>query len=83
MNLFAGQDRDAAVKNGHVDTVGREGRMNRDTETGTYTPPCVPSEWEPALQCWELSSVLCGDLDGWDGVGVGGRLKRDGIYVYI
>lgn len=29
MNLFAGQDRDAAVKNGHVDTVGREGRMNR------------------------------------------------------
>ena len=26
--------------------------------------------------------MLCGDLDGWD-VGVGGRAKRDGIYVYI
>ena len=27
--------------------------------------------------------VLCGDLEGRDGVGVGGRLKRRGIYVYI
>ena len=29
----------------------------------------------------ELSSVLCDDLDGWDGGG--GRSKREGIYVYI
>ena len=26
--------------------------------------------------------VLCEDLEGWD-VGVGGRLKREGIYVVI
>ena len=26
--------------------------------------------------------MLCDDLDGWDG-GVGGRSKREGIYVYI
>ena len=26
--------------------------------------------------------MLCGDLDGWDGVG-GGRSKREGIYIYI
>ena len=26
----------------------------------------------------ELSSVLCDDLDGWDG-GVGGRSKREGL----
>ena len=32
----------------------------------------------------ELSSVLCDDLEGWDGVrGEGGRSKREGIYVYI
>ena len=27
--------------------------------------------------------VLCDDLEGWDGGGVGGRPKREGIYVYI
>ena len=30
----------------------------------------------------ELSSVLCGDLEAWNGAGVGGRPKRKGIYVY-
>ena len=28
-------------------------------------------------------SVLCDDVDGWDGHGVGGRLKAGGIYVYL
>ena len=27
--------------------------------------------------------VLCDDLEGWDGGGVEGRLKRKGIYVYL
>ena len=27
--------------------------------------------------------MLCVDLDEWDGGGVGGRFKREGIYVYI
>ena len=27
--------------------------------------------------------MLCDDLEGWDGVVVGGRLKREGVYVYI
>ena len=26
--------------------------------------------------------MLCDDLDGWE-VGIGGRFKREGIYVYI
>ena len=26
---------------------------------------------------------LCDDLEGWDGVSMGGRLKREGIYVYL
>ena len=36
-----------------------------------------------------LSSMLCDDLEGWDGGGggmegvVGGRLKGEGIYVYL
>ena len=25
--------------------------------------------------------MLCGDLDGWDGGEMGGRSKREGIYV--
>lgn len=27
------------------------------------------SWWEPAVKRRELSSLLCDDLDGWDGVG--------------
>ena len=27
--------------------------------------------------------MLCSDLDGWDGGGVGGKSKREGICVYI
>ena len=35
------------------------------------------------VQCRELNSVLCGDLEGRMGGGVGGTTKREGIYVYI
>ena len=31
----------------------------------------------------ELSSVLCDDRHGWDGVGGGGRSKREGTHVHI
>ena len=37
------------------------------------------SYWKAAVQHRELSSVLCDDLEGWDGEG---RLKREEIYVY-
>ena len=40
------------------------------------------SSWEAAAQHRELSSVLCDDPAGWD-EGLGGRLKREGIYVYL
>ena len=30
-----------------------------------------------------LSLVFCDDLEGWDGVGLGGRLKREGdVFTY-
>ena len=38
------------------------------------------SQWEPAVEFRELSSVLCDDLDRRDGLG--GRSKREG-YTYI
>ena len=31
----------------------------------------------------ELKPVLCDNLEGWDGVGEGRRLKREGTYVYL
>ena len=34
------------------------------------------------LQNRELSSLLCDDLEWWDG-GMGGRSKREGVYVYV
>ena len=42
----------------------------------------IESWWEVAVQHREFNSVLCDDLEGWDGR-AGGRLKREGIYVYV
>ena len=42
----------------------------------------IDSEWEATLQHRELSAGLCDDPEGWD-VGRRGRLKREGIYIYI
>ena len=52
------------------------------------TPPCVStiaSQWEAAVQHRKFSSVLIYyDLEGQaGGSGVGGRHKREGIYLYI
>ena len=43
----------------------------------------IDSEWEPAVQHRELSSVLCDDLDRWDG-GDGREVQEGGdIYIHI
>ena len=39
----------------------------------------VPS----ALRHRELISVLCDNLEGWDGGLLGGKLKREGFYIYL
>jgi len=39
------------------------------------------SQWEAAIWCRELILVLCANLEGWDGVG--GKLRREGAYVYL
>ena len=38
---------------------------------------------EPAVQHKELRSMLSDDINTWDGVGVEGRFKKEGIYVGI
>ena len=43
----------------------------------------IESSWEAATEHKNLNSVLCDDLESWDGGGVGGRSKREGIYVHI
>ena len=39
--------------------------------------------WEAVVYCRELRSVLCDDLQRWDGAVGWDRLKREGTYVYI
>jgi len=50
-----------------------------------YTLPCVKYKASgKVLYNRELSLVLCDDLKRWGAVvGVGRRLKREGIYVYL
>ena len=36
------------------------------------------SQWEDSAEHRELSSVLCDNLEGWMGDGLGGRFKREG-----
>lgn len=51
----------------------------------------IDGEWEAAVPHREPSSVVCDDLEGLDAEdgsdgsihGMGGRLKRQGIHVYI
>ena len=50
----------------------------------TYITVCkTDSQWEFAVYLRKFKQGLCINLEGWDGEGMGGRLKRDGIYVYL
>ena len=58
--------------------------MNSESSIDTYTLSCVEkSQWEVAAWHRELSLVLCDELERWDGRWVGGRLRREGMYVYM
>ena len=41
----------------------------------------IDSQWEVAISYGEFNLVLHDNLEGWGGVGVGERFKREG-YVY-
>ena len=92
MNLVPGEEREAAVQNGHLDTVGEgEGRTNWKIMIDMYTLPHI--EWERSgnlpLEHRELSSGLCNDPDGWQREAGGGKEAREGgsmcthVYIHI
>ena len=43
----------------------------------------IDSQREFEVQLRKLKQKLCINLEGWDGEGMGGRFKREGIYVYL
>ena len=64
---------------------GVEGETNWEIRIDIYTLPLckIASQWEPAVQHRELSSVLCDDLDGQDG-GDWGEVQEGGdICIHI
>ena len=75
-------NRDADVGIGPVD-IGREWDELGDWDLRMCTAMCkTDSQWEAAVQHREISSVLCGDLDGWDGGWEGGPRGRGYVYTY-
>ena len=50
----------------------------------TYITICkIGSQQEFAVRLRKLKQGLCIHLEGWDGEEMGGRFKREGIYVYL
>ena len=86
MKLFAGQEQRHRCREqacGH--SGGREGEMNWEIGIDIHRLLCIKQIASgKLLHSRELGSVLCDDLEGWDrGGGVGGRPKKEGIYVHI
>ena len=50
----------------------------------TYITVCkIDSQWEFAVWLRKLKQGLCINLEGWDGRKMGGRFKREGMFVYL
>ena len=50
----------------------------------TYITTCkIDSQQEFAVWLRKLKQGLCINLEGWDGERMGGRFKREEIYVYL
>ena len=50
----------------------------------TYIIVCkIDSQWEYAVWLRKLKQGLCINLEGWNGREMGGRFKKEGIYVYL
>ena len=65
---------------------GRGGEMYGKSTMETYITTCkIDSQWEFAVWLRKLKQGLCINLEGWGGVGreMGGRFKREGIYVCL
>ena len=63
---------------------GGEGEMYGKSNIETYITICkIDSQQEFAVWLKELKQRLCINLEGWMGREMGGRFKREGIYVYL
>ena len=57
--------------------------MYEKSNMGTYITICkIDSQREFAVWLRELKQGLCINLEGWDGERMGGRFKKEGIYVF-
>ena len=85
-NLLTGQqwrNRHREQTYGHGERGG-EGEIYRKSNTETYNTLCkIHSQWEFVLWLRKLKQGFCINLERWDREGDGGRLKREGIYVYL
>ena len=64
---------------------GGEGEMYGESNRETYIAVCKidDSQWEFAVWLRKLKQGLCINLEGWEWREMGGKFKREGIYVYI
>ena len=63
---------------------GGEGEMCGESNIETYITICkIDSQQEFAVWLRKLKQGLCINLEGWDGEGIGGRFRREEIYVYL
>ena len=85
-NLFTGQQlrsRHRIQTYGHGERAG-EGEMYGKSSMDTYITICkIVSQQEFVVWLRELKQVLCINLEGGMKREKGGRLKREGIYVYL
>ena len=56
------------------------GNSNMETNITTCK---IDSQQEYDVWPWKLKQGLCIKLEGWDGWKMGGRFKREGIYVHL
>ena len=85
-NLLTGQqwrNRHREETYGHGERGG-EGEMFRESNMETYITVCkIDSQWECAVCLRKLKQELCINLEVGIGREMGGRFKREGIYVYL
>ena len=83
-NLFTGQQwRNREYTYGHGERGG-EDEMYGKGNMETYITICkIDNQQEFAVCLRKLKQGLCINLEEWDGREMGGRFKREGIYVYL
>ena len=85
-NLFTGQqwrNRHREQTFGHGESGG-EGEIYGKSNMKTYIAICkIDSQREFAVWLRKLKQGFCINLEEWMGRNLGGRFKREGIYVYL